>query len=108
MQLFRKSPPPPQTEPAPAPVPEPVSALVAAEAELEAASQACTESSRHCAELDRMQREWMAQREAAFRKHTANLERHADAKERWLRLSNPAPVKTSAPPFPVGAVIGGN
>jgi hypothetical protein len=99
LNSFKKA-APPQTEAA-----EPTSALVAAERELETAAESCSESSRHCAELDALHHEWMAQREAAFREHSANLDRHAAEKDRLARLANPAPVKA---PFPVGAVLGEN
>lgn len=108
LNLFRKQ--PLQTEPESAPEPEPISLLVAAERELEDAAEACNESSRHCAELDALQREWLGQREQAFREHSANLTRHAAAKDRWTRLANPTPVKASGTvtSFPAGAIVGGN
>jgi hypothetical protein len=90
-----KKPAAPQTEPEPTPEPE-VSALVAAERELEIAAEACNDSSRHCAQLDELQREWMAQREAAFREHSKNLAAHSAAKDRWAILANPAPVVAHA------------
>ena len=100
MNLFKHK-PAPQTEVGESiPIRE-LSPLESAAAELEAASQACAESSRHCAELDELQKSWMTQREAAFHEHSKNLDRHAAAKDRWLRLSKPAPVA----PFPVGAVL---
>jgi hypothetical protein len=107
MQLFKPKPPAPQTE---APAPEPLSPLAAAEAELQDAALACSESSKRCKRLDDEQRYWATRREEAHRQHSAALNRHAAAKDRWATLANPVPVKATGDvkPFPVGAVLGEN
>jgi hypothetical protein len=108
MQLFqRKS--TPQTEVTPAPAPE-LSPLAVAEAEMQFAAQACTESSKRCERLDNEQRYWATRREDAHRQHSEALNCHAAAKERWARLANPAPVAASGTvkPFPIGAALGEN
>jgi hypothetical protein len=104
MNLFQKRP----SVPTETPAPEPLTPLQIAEAELQAASQACSESSKKCERLDNELRYWRSAREAAAREHSQNCDRHAGAKDLWLRLSNPTPVKGggTAQSFPVGAVLG--
>jgi hypothetical protein len=104
MNLFRKQ-PPAQTE-APAPAPEPLSPLAAAEAELAEASRACTEAHKKCERLDNEQRFWLRARENASMEHSKALNRHAAAKDAWLRLSNPSPVVGSGHAVPVPEVVG--
>jgi hypothetical protein len=109
MQLFKQK-PPAQTETAPTPAPVPLSPLAAAEAELQDAALACSESSKRCKRLDDEQRYWATRREEAHRQHSEALNRHAAAKDRWATLANPVRVKATGDvkPFPVGAVLGEN
>jgi hypothetical protein len=111
MQLFKqKLSAQTDSTPAPSPAAAPVDPLAAAEAELAEASRLCTEAHKKCVRLDDEQRFWLRAREAASQEHSKALNRHADAKETWLRLSNPAPVVGGGDvkPFPVGAVLGEN
>jgi hypothetical protein len=104
MQLFKQK-PPVQTETAPTPAPVPLSPVAAAEVELQDAAQACTEAHKKCERLDNEQTFWLRARETASMEHSKALNRHAAAKDAWLRLSNPAPVVGSGHAPPVAEVV---